>query len=75
MTLLVTGAAGFIGYHVTRRLVAEGHEVIGLDNLNDYYDPALKVARPRNVGVACVCRVREHQIDVVRAVRKDDGQQ
>lgn len=51
MTLLVTGAAGFIGYHVTRRLVAEGHEVIGLDNLNDYYDPALKVARLEALGL------------------------
>lgn len=44
-TILVTGAAGFIGFHVARRLLAEGRSVIGLDNLNDYYDPALKAAR------------------------------
>jgi UDP-glucuronate 4-epimerase len=44
-TILVTGAAGFIGFHVARRLLAEGCTVVGLDNLNDYYDPALKVAR------------------------------
>lgn len=45
MTILVTGAAGFIGYHLSRRLLSEGNSVIGLDNLNDYYDPELKKAR------------------------------
>jgi len=44
-TILVTGAAGFIGFHVARRLLAEGCTVVGLDNLNDYYEPALKTAR------------------------------
>ena len=43
--ILVTGAAGFIGYHLCRRLLAAGVAVTGLDNLNDYYDPALKQAR------------------------------
>ncbi len=45
MNILVTGAAGFIGMHVAARLLAAGHQVTGLDNLNDYYDPALKQAR------------------------------
>ena len=45
MKYLVTGAAGFIGNFVVERLCNDGHEVIGLDNLNDYYDPALKHAR------------------------------
>jgi UDP-glucuronate 4-epimerase len=45
LKILVTGAAGFIGYHVTKRLLARGDEVVGVDNLNDYYDPALKEAR------------------------------
>jgi UDP-glucuronate 4-epimerase len=45
MKLLVTGAAGFIGFFVASRLLARGDEVIGLDNLNDYYDVALKRAR------------------------------
>jgi UDP-glucuronate 4-epimerase len=44
-TILVTGAAGFIGFHVARHLLAEGRHVVGLDNLNSYYDPALKRAR------------------------------
>lgn len=44
-TILVTGAAGFIGFHVARQLLGEGRSVVGLDNLNDYYDPALKRAR------------------------------
>ncbi|MGH7651386.1 MAG: NAD-dependent epimerase [Gemmatimonadaceae bacterium] len=43
--ILVTGAAGFIGYHVARRLMDRGDRVIGLDNLNDYYDVSLKEAR------------------------------
>jgi UDP-glucuronate 4-epimerase len=42
---LITGAAGFIGMHVAERLLSMGHEVVGLDNLNDYYDVALKEAR------------------------------
>ena len=44
-TILVTGAAGFIGFHVVRQLLADGRNVMGLDNLNTYYDPALKQAR------------------------------
>jgi UDP-glucuronate 4-epimerase len=45
MKILLTGAAGFIGMHVSERLLAAGHEVIGIDNLNDYYDVRLKQAR------------------------------
>jgi UDP-glucuronate 4-epimerase len=50
---LVTGSAGFIGSHVTQRLLAAGEKVVGLDNLNPYYDPTLKTAR--------LDRFREHQ--------------
>ncbi len=45
MKILITGAAGFIGYHAAQALLARGAEVTGVDNLNDYYDPALKRAR------------------------------
>lgn len=45
MKILVTGAAGFIGFHVAARLLADGSQVVGLDNLNSYYDPDLKKAR------------------------------
>ncbi|MEB3359623.1 MAG: NAD-dependent epimerase [Synechococcales bacterium] len=45
MKILVTGAAGFIGYHLSRRLLADGHRVFGIDNLNDYYDVYLKQSR------------------------------
>ncbi|HQG13859.1 MAG TPA: NAD-dependent epimerase [bacterium] len=43
--MLVTGAAGFIGFHITKRLLSEGHDVVGIDNLNDYYDVTLKESR------------------------------
>ncbi len=45
MRILVTGAAGFIGFHLCRRLLADGHEVTGVDGMTAYYDPALKDAR------------------------------
>src|SRR3546814_16189613 len=45
MRILVTGAAGFIGSKLSERLLARGDEVLGYDNLNDYYDPRLKEAR------------------------------
>ena len=45
--ILVTGAAGFIGFHLSRRFLKAGHSVIGVDNLNDYYDVNLKKARLR----------------------------
>ncbi|HVL55375.1 MAG TPA: SDR family NAD(P)-dependent oxidoreductase, partial [Burkholderiaceae bacterium] len=49
MKILVTGAAGFIGMHTSQRLLADGFDVVGVDNLNDYYDPTLKEARLRRL--------------------------
>jgi UDP-glucuronate 4-epimerase len=60
---LVTGAAGFIGFHVVQLLCARGEHVIGIDNLNDYYDPALKHARLARL--AALPGFRFERIDIV----------
>ena len=51
MKILITGTAGFIGFHLAKRLIAEGHETIGLDNINDYYDVRLKYLRLKETGI------------------------
>ena len=51
MKILVTGAAGFIGFHTCLKLVSIGHEVYGVDNINSYYDPQLKFDRLNKLGV------------------------
>lgn len=51
MKVLVTGAAGFIGYHTIEKLLSAGCEVFGIDNLSPYYDPRLKIARLRECGI------------------------
>jgi UDP-glucuronate 4-epimerase len=51
MKILVTGTAGFIGFHLANKLIKEGHEVIGLDIINDYYDVNLKYARLKQTGI------------------------
>jgi len=52
MKILVTGAAGFIGYHLCEQLLKLGHDVVGLDNINDYYDVNLKYARLKELGIS-----------------------
>lgn len=49
-TILLTGSAGFIGFHLANYLAKEGHRVVGIDNLNDYYDPQLKIDRLKAAG-------------------------
>ncbi len=52
MKILVTGTAGFIGFHLAAKLVEQGHEVVGIDNINDYYSTGLKMDRLREAGIS-----------------------
>jgi len=52
MKILVTGAAGFIGFHLAKSLLGKGHQVVGIDNINDYYDINLKYARLNELGIS-----------------------
>src|SRR5689334_8218992 len=67
MAVLVTGAAGFIGAATCRALLERGDQVVGIDNLNDYYDPALKQARLDSVRQAFGHRSRFLHIDFADA--------
>lgn len=55
MKILITGAAGFIGYHLTEKLLKKGHQVVGIDSINDYYDTGIKFARLKNLGIDSSC--------------------
>ena len=50
MKVLITGIAGFIGYHLAEHLIAQGHDLVGIDNINDYYSTELKFSRLSNLG-------------------------
>ncbi len=64
--VLITGAAGFIGFHTAKRLIKEGHEVIGIDNLNNYYDVKLKQSRIQNID-----KSKNNQIKKWRFIKCD----
>ena len=57
MKILITGAAGFIGFHLVNRLISEGFHIVGLDNINDYYDVNLKYARLKEKGI-CISKIK-----------------
>jgi len=65
MKILVTGAAGFIGYHLCEKLLSLGHDVVGLDNINDYYDVNLKYGRLNQLGIQ---RDQVHESLIVQSV-------
>jgi UDP-glucuronate 4-epimerase len=67
MAVLVTGAAGFIGAATSRALLERGDDVVGIDNLNDYYDPSLKQARLRNLQQQFGNRFRFEKVDFADA--------
>jgi len=52
MKILITGTAGFVGFHLALKLINQGFEIVGIDNINDYYDPNLKFARLNESGIA-----------------------
>lgn len=68
--VLVTGAAGFIGHAVSQRLVERGETVIGIDNLNDYYDPRLKAARLANLQELLAFQFEEMDVSDAQSVSK-----
>lgn len=62
MKYLVTGASGFIGFHLTAKLIAEGHEVLGVDNFNDYYSPELKLLRAKELWDRFQFKIQEFDL-------------
>lgn len=60
MKILVTGAAGFIGYHLSKKLIENNHDVVGIDNINDYYNVALKFDRLQGLGVSMIDSEKFH---------------
>ncbi|MDA3834570.1 MAG: NAD-dependent epimerase/dehydratase family protein, partial [Spirochaetales bacterium] len=52
MKILITGSAGFIGFHLAQRLLENSAKVVGIDNINDYYDPEIKFSRLNDAGIS-----------------------
>ena len=70
MKILLTGAAGFIGMHVAQLLLERGDQVVGIDNLNDYYDPKLKLARLENLAPHSAFRFMRMDVADAPAIAK-----
>ncbi len=74
MRFLVTGSAGFIGYHLCRQLLAHGHQVDGIDGMTDYYDPALKRARHGQLSTTNLFRAHEVMLEDMEALTRIVGE-
>ncbi|WP_299677622.1 NAD-dependent epimerase/dehydratase family protein [uncultured Dokdonia sp.] len=72
MKILVTGAAGFIGSHLCERLVSQGHQVIGVDNFSEYYDPRLKEINATDITNVGVTLLRADLLDDLNALLPND---
>jgi len=70
LTILVTGGAGFIGYHVSKKLLDQGHRVIVVDNFNNYYDPKLKKTRAMRLAIYPNCKIYRADIRDIEEMRK-----
>jgi UDP-glucuronate 4-epimerase len=70
MHILVTGAAGFIGFHLSRRLLSDGHSVVGLDNVNDYYSVQLKRDRLAQLLAMADFSAAEQDLEDGEALRR-----
>ena len=70
MKILVTGAAGFIGFYVSKLLLEKGHEVVGIDNINDYYDINLKYARLDDLGIS---KDKGEVFNIISSSNKNDS--
>ena len=79
-TLLITGAAGFIGFHLSKQLCQKGYKVVGYDNINTYYDPSLKYGRLNELGINTseaevfntLCKSNRFDFEFYRANLEDD---
>ena len=70
--ILVTGSAGFIGFHLIKGLLDLGYKIIGIDNINDYYDPILKFNRLRALDEFVNQRGFEHNYEFIKLDISDD---
>ena len=70
--IMVTGIGGFIGFHLSKRLISEGYEIIGIDNLNHYYDPSLKNERIKQLRVICDRKSNSFELYITNLENVDD---
>jgi UDP-glucuronate 4-epimerase len=68
MKILISGVAGFIGFHLAKKLLSQGHTIVGIDNLNTYYEVQLKIDRLKELGI----EIKLEELPIKKVVKKDD---